>query len=101
MNLLFNDKELLKKYNEIWDKISNLLKRGFDREQVYDNKLKIKIKIYDKRININFYGYKKLEDIEYCTCLSVIILDSAVKINNDYYPKIFLEECRYPVTRKR
>ena len=26
MNLLTHDKELLKKYNEIWDKISNLLK---------------------------------------------------------------------------
>ena len=27
MNLLVHDKELLKKYNEIWDKISNLLKK--------------------------------------------------------------------------
>ena len=28
MNLLVHDKELLKKYNEIWDKIRNLLKKG-------------------------------------------------------------------------
>ena len=27
-NLLVYDEELLKKYNEIWDKISNLLKKG-------------------------------------------------------------------------
>ena len=27
INLLVYDKELLKKYNEIWDKLSNLLKK--------------------------------------------------------------------------
>ena len=30
MNLLVHDKELLKKYNEIWDKVSNILKKGSD-----------------------------------------------------------------------
>ena len=34
---LVHDKELLKKYSEIWDMISNLLKIGFDSEPVYDN----------------------------------------------------------------
>ena len=29
MNLLFRDEELLKEYNEMWNKISNLLKKGF------------------------------------------------------------------------
>ena len=44
MNLLVHDKKLLKKYKEIWDKISNLLKKGFDIEQVYNiiNTLKLK-----------------------------------------------------------
>ena len=38
MNLLIYDKVLLKKHNEIWDKISSVLKIGFDSELVYDNK---------------------------------------------------------------
>ena len=34
MIFLVHDEELLKKYNEIWDKISNLLQKRFDTEPV-------------------------------------------------------------------
>ena len=37
LNFLVHDKESLKKYNAIWDKISNVLKKGFDSEPVYDD----------------------------------------------------------------
>ena len=33
MNFLFHDKELQKKYNAIWHKISNLLKKGLTVSQ--------------------------------------------------------------------
>ena len=43
MKLLVHDKELLKKYNAIWDKISNLLKNILILNQcVMVNKLKLK-----------------------------------------------------------
>ena len=32
MNFVVHDKDVLNKYNEIWDKISNLLKKWFDSE---------------------------------------------------------------------
>ena len=49
MNLLVHDGELLKKY-DIWDKISNLLKTGFDSKTVYNDKyIGTKIKIYNNR----------------------------------------------------
>ena len=38
INFLIADKELLKKYNEIWDKIKSLFKKEFDKKPVYDNK---------------------------------------------------------------
>ena len=41
------------------------------------------------------------EENEYYTCLSVILLDSLVKIDNDYYPQIFVEECKYAVKKKK
>ena len=91
MNFLVNDKELLEKYNKIWYKISNLLKKGFDIEPVYNNKyIKTKIKIFNDKIIINFHGNKMPEDNKCCTCLSVILLDSIVKTHNDYCPQIFL-----------
>ena len=38
VNLLVNDKKLLKKYNEICDKIKSLSKKGFDKKPLYNNK---------------------------------------------------------------
>ena len=57
MSFKINDKQLLKKYNQIWKKFKNLLKIKFDSEPVYgdnDNYIKTKIKIYDGIINKNF-----------------------------------------------
>ena len=60
--------------------------KPFDSEPVYDNKyIKAKIKICNNRINTNFHGNKIPEENKYCTCLSVILLDFVVKIDNAYY----------------
>ena len=42
---------MLEKYNEIWDRISNTIKKGFDSEPVYNEKyLKTKVKSYKGKI---------------------------------------------------
>ena len=48
--------------------ISSLLKKGFDSEQMYNDKyIKTKIKIYNDRINTNFQGNKIPKYNEYYT----------------------------------
>ena len=102
MNLLVHDDEVLKKYNKIWDKISNLLKKGINSERVYNDKyIKIKIKIYNYRMNTNFQGNKIPKDNECCACLSVVLLDSVVNVGKKYYAQIVLEECKYAVKKKK
>ena len=50
---------MLEKYNEIWEKVKNSLKKEFDSEPVYNEKyLKAKIKSYNGKINTNFHGNK-------------------------------------------
>ena len=52
--------ELLEKYKEIWDKVSNTIKKRFDSEPVYNEKyLRTKIKSYEGKISSNFHGDKK------------------------------------------
>ena len=42
---LIKDEKLLEKYNEIWKKVSNIIKNEFDSKPVYNEKyLKTKIK---------------------------------------------------------
>ena len=38
IKLLVHDNELLKKHNEIWDKIKSLLKKEFDSDLLYNDK---------------------------------------------------------------
>ena len=84
-----NDK-LLKTYNIIWEKISNLMSIEFDSEPVYgdnDKYIKTKIKMYGDRVNTNFQGKKvPKEDISY-KCLPLIMLDSINRVNKKYYPQ--------------
>ena len=101
-NLLVHDKELLKNAMQYGVRLVIYQKKWFDNEPVYDNKyIKTKIKIYNDRINTNVYGNKMPEDNECCTCLSVMLLDYIVKIDNDYCPQIFLDECKYAINKRK
>ena len=64
---------------------------------MYNNKyIKTKIKIFNDTVYTNFQHNKIPKDNEYCACLSAIFLDSIfVNSNKEYYPQIFLEECKY------
>ena len=43
----------------------------------------------------NFHYKKILKGKAPCKCLSIIMLDSVIKVNKKYYPQTFLEECKY------
>ena len=102
MSFKVSDNKLLKKYNKIWEKITNLLDVKFDSQSVYgdrDKYIKTKIKIYGHRVNTKFQGKKVPKENASYKCLSLIMLDSVIRANKKFYPQTLLEECKY-VTRK-
>ena len=101
MSFLIKDDELLKKYNEIWEKVKNIIKKEFDSEPVYNEKyLKAKIKSYNRKINKNFHNSKIPKEGSKFVCLSVILIDSVFRTGKNYYPQVFLKECKYVVKEK-
>ena len=57
MSFKISDKQLSKKYNQIWKRVEKLLKIEFDSKPVYgndDKHIKTKIKIYGASVNTNF-----------------------------------------------
>ena len=67
-----------------------------------DKYIKTKIKIYNNGVYTNFQYNKIPKDSEYCTCLYVILLDSIfVNSDKEYYPAIYLEECKYTIKKKK
>ena len=106
---------MLKKYNEIWDKIKSLSKKEFDKEPSYNNKyISTEIKIYNDTINTEFEYEKVLKDDKHCkyipiepkggdcyAYLSTILLDSIlVDLNNKHYPQILLKKCVYAIDKQ-
>ena len=99
---LIKGEELLEKYNEIWEKVKNSLKKEFDSEPVYSEKcLKAIVKSYNRKIDTNFHNNKIPKEGSQFICLSVILIDSVFRTGKNYYPQLFVEECKYVVKEKR
>ena len=84
MSFIVKDKQLLKNYTKIWDKIKKLMKINFESNPVYGDDvkyIKTKIKIYVGSVITNFHNKKVPKEKALCKCLSVIILDSVIKAN--------------------
>ena len=104
MSFKVSDNKLLKKYNKMWEKISNLMDIGFDSEPVYgdgDKYIKAKIKMYGDRVNTNFQGKKVPKENASYKCLSLIMLDSVIRVNKKYYPQTLLEGCKYVIRKNK
>ena len=104
MSFRANDKELLKNYIKIWEKVEKLLKIEFESKPVYgddDKYIKTKTKIYAGSMITNFYNKKMPKEKTPCKYLSTRMLDSVIKANKKYYPKTLLEECKYVLKKKK
>ena len=98
MSFKSNNKQLLKNYNKIWEKVEKLMKIDFESKPVYgddDKYIKTKIKIYAGSMITNFHNKKMPKEKAPCKCLSIIMLDSAIKANKKYYHQTLLEDCNY------
>ena len=97
MSFIVKDKQFLKNYVEIWEKIEKLMKINFESKPVYgdhDKYIKTKIKIYADSIITNFQNKKLPKEKAPCKCLSIIMIDSVIKANKKYYLQTLLEECK-------
>ena len=102
MSFFIKDQKLLEKYDQICKKVSNIIKKEFDSNPVYnENYIKTKIKSYNGKINTNFHNNKITKEGCQCICLSVILIDSVYKKKKNYYPQVILEECKYVAKKKR
>ena len=75
----------------------------FDSEPVYgdvDKYIKTKIKNYWDKVNTNFQGQKVPKKNASYKCISLIMLDSVIRVNKKYCPQT-LEECKYAIRKNK
>ena len=105
MSFKVNDNKLLKKYKKIWEKAGNLLNielivNAFMYGDV-DKYIKTKIKTYGEKVNTNFQGQKVPKENASYKCISLIMLDSVIRVNKKYYPQTLLDECKYVIRKNK
>ena len=104
MSFKVSDNKLLKKYNKIWERATNLSNVKFNSEPVTgdnDKYIKIKIKLYGDEINTNFQGKKIPKENASNKCLSLIMVEFVIRENKKYYPQTLLEECKYEIKKNK
>ena len=97
VSLRVDNSKLFKNCCRIWKAISGLLGVELDSELVYgdtDSYIKTKVKMYDNRVTTNFQDRQVLKKDVLHKFLSLIMLDSVVKVGKKYYLQVFLEECK-------
>ena len=60
-----------------------------------------KTKSYNGKINKNVRNNKIPKEVYQFICLSVSLIESVFRINKNYYPHVFLEECKYDLQEKK
>ena len=83
-------------------KFKNSITKEFSSEPVYNEKyVKPKIKYYNEKINTNVHNNKIPKKVSQFICLSVVLINSVFRTGKNYYPRVFLEECKYVVKEKK
>ena len=107
MSFFTDNNEFLERYTKIWEKISNLIDKKIDSDPVYSNKyINTKIRSYNNDIITNVHDIdnknnKLPEKNKVYKCMSLISLDSIIKINKKYYPQTLLQECVYKLINRK
>ena len=102
MSFKIEDDSVYFKYNEIWNKIKELLGGiKFHSEPIYDDSyIKTKVKAFSEVIKTLFDENKiPKERIEY-VCIPCISIDSVLKVNKKNYPQVYLGQCKYKVKKR-
>ena len=59
------------------------------------------MKSYNGKISTNFHNNKISKEGSQCICLPVLLIDSVFRTGSNYYPQVFLVECKYVVKEKK
>ena len=77
----------MKKYEELWIKIRDLIKPITKKSDDYD----------EKHMKIKFNSDDELNDKTIEIITMVMVTGAVFHENNKYYPQVFLDECLYKI----
>ena len=102
IEIKIEDESVYLKYNEIWNKIKKPLNIRFHSQPIYDDKyIKTKVKTFSNMINTLFSGNEIPKERNNYICIAVICIDSVLKVDKKNYAKVYLEQCKHKIKRRK
>ena len=102
MSFVIKDDDVLHKYSEIWDKITEILSIKFHSIPVYDEKyIKAKVREFNGGIKIYFLDDNIPKESMHCTYIAFITTDSVIRMEKKNYAQVYLEECKYRMKKTK
>ena len=92
-------KNALTRYKEILNKTKKVIGKKIDSNPGFTEISKDQNEILQQQNNINSLVKAPKEEIKFI-CLTSILTDCIFKLNENYCPKVFLEECIYKIKEK-
>ena len=88
MSFKIEDKYVYLKYNEIWNKIKNMLSIKFHSQPIYDEKYrKTKVKTFSSTLNTLFSGDETPKEKNHYVYISAFCIDSILRVDKKNYPQ--------------
>ena len=101
MSFKIEDDKVYVKYNQVWNKIKDLLGVKLYSEPIYDDRyIKTKVKTFSYVIDTLFSGNEiPKARVEY-VCIACISVDSVLRVDKKNYPQAYLEMYKYKIKKK-
>ena len=102
MSFVIKDDDALNKYNEIWDKIKEILNLKFRSMSAYDEKyVKAKVREFNGAIKTNFSGVKIPKQSMHYTGTACRTIDSVMRMEKKSHPQLYLEKYKHRTKKKK
>ena len=102
MSFLSEDEEANIKYNKIWKKINKIYGFELDIQAVNDKKyIKTKLKTYSDKATTAFSNSEIPKEKTHNSCIAALCVDSVLKLGEQNYPQMYLEQCKYRLEKKK
>ena len=102
MSFKIEDESVHLKYSEVWNKIKRLLGTRFHSQPIYDGKyIKTKVKAFSGVTSTFFSKDKIPKEKNHYICIAAICIDSVLKVEKKNYPQVYLEQCKYKLTKRK
>ena len=99
---MIEDDNVFVKCSDVKNKIKEIKGIKFHNTPVYDERyIKAKIKEFNGVVNTDFLSIEVPKKGVHYTCIACVNIDSVMKMDKKNYPKVYLEECKYKIKKKK